>query len=36
MHLDTIQKFAAAEQKAAAVRASMPAFFIAAMMAGPM
>ncbi|MDD5299448.1 MAG: nitrite transporter NirC [Gallionella sp.] len=35
MYLDTIQKFAsAAEHKAAAVRASMPAFFVAAMMAG--
>lgn len=35
MYLDTIQKFAtAAEAKAAAVRASMPAFFVTAMMAG--
>src|SRR3989304_7422446 len=35
MYLDTIQKFAVtAEHKAAAVRASMPAFFVAAMMAG--
>ncbi len=35
MYLDTIRKFAtAAETKAAAVRASMPAFFVAAMMAG--
>lgn len=35
MYLDTIHKFAAAaEGKAAAVRASLPAFFVAAMMAG--
>src|SRR4030066_669769 len=35
MYLDTIQKFAVtAEHKAAAMRASMPAFFVAAMMAG--
>lgn len=35
MYFDTIQKFAtAAEAKAAAVRASLPAFFVAAMMAG--
>src|SRR5574340_667583 len=35
MYLDTIQKFAsAAENKAAAVRAAMPSFFVAAMMAG--
>lgn len=35
MYLDTIQKFAiAAETKAASTRASMPAFFVAAMMAG--
>ncbi|HEU0234235.1 MAG TPA: formate/nitrite transporter family protein [Gallionella sp.] len=35
MYLNTIRKFAAAaESKAAAVRASMPAFFVAAMMAG--
>lgn len=35
MYLDTVQKFAAvAESKATAVRASLPAFFVAAMMAG--
>jgi nitrite transporter len=35
MYLDTIQKFAAAaETRAAAVRGSMPSFFVAAMMAG--
>ncbi len=35
MYLDTIQKFSVtAEQKAAAVRASVPSFFVAAMMAG--
>ncbi|MCR4303847.1 MAG: nitrite transporter NirC [Gallionella sp.] len=35
MYLDTIQKFAAAaEARAVAVRASMPSFFVAAMMAG--
>ncbi len=35
MYLDTIQKFAAAaEARAAAVRGSMPSFFVAAMMAG--
>lgn len=35
MYLETIEKFSvAAEAKAAAVRASMPSFFVAAMMAG--
>ncbi len=35
MYIETIQKFAVvAEQKAAVARASMPAFFVAAMMAG--